>query len=64
MAIQPTCSACDEELDEPGAILIGPPEGEIARKSHLCTTCNDEVETLIHDKYIATVFARKGIKVM
>ena len=63
MAIQPKCSACGEELDEPGAILIGPPEGEIARKSHLCTVCYDEVETWINDKFIAALFAAKGIEV-
>jgi hypothetical protein len=38
--IRPRCDWCRSELDEPGAILFGPPDAdEKVRKRHLCVEC-------------------------
>ena len=35
-----SCSACDEPLTEPGALLFSPPdESDSCKKLHLCATC-------------------------
>lgn len=40
MAIRVNCSECGQELDEPGALLIGPPnEDNVSRKEHICQKC-------------------------
>ena len=37
MSISVFCIACGEELESPGAILLGPPdEDDLVIKSHLC----------------------------
>ena len=44
MAISPICSRCLLELEEPGAILLSPPnEKEQVQKFHLCLACYGEV---------------------
>ena len=44
MAIKPICDKCQKELDEPGAILLSPPneKGQV-QKFHLCLRCYGEV---------------------
>jgi hypothetical protein len=42
--IDPKCFMCNEELNEPGAILWGPPllipgEKDCHRKYHFCVSC-------------------------
>lgn len=42
--IDPKCKRCKEELDEPGAILLSPPdEDDQCDKIHLCKKCYKEV---------------------
>jgi hypothetical protein len=40
MPIKPVCDKCGRELDEFGAILMGPPDkkGRV-KKFHICTRC-------------------------
>ncbi len=33
------CDSCGNELEEPGAILLGPPAAGIVHKYHLCVDC-------------------------
>lgn len=50
MAISPTCTLCGEELDEPGAILLGPPNKfDNVKKRHICTRCFDSVMNIFND---------------
>ncbi len=37
------CSACGDELDEPGALLFGPLNGDEVLKLHLCVPCSEAV---------------------
>ena len=38
--IRPKCDWCGDELEEPGAILLGPPDAQDnVRKRHLCVDC-------------------------
>lgn len=40
MSLHVECARCDEELNEPGAILFGPPDSDgLLYKRHLCSTC-------------------------
>jgi hypothetical protein len=40
MSIAPVCRMCKNELNTPGAILLGPPDADDqCRKDHLCATC-------------------------
>ena len=45
--IKVECDRCGDELDEPGALLFGPPVGcfgqEEVAKLHLCILCADVV---------------------
>jgi len=44
MAIKPICDKCKKELNEFGAILLGPPnEKNEVKKIHLCKTCYKEM---------------------
>lgn len=43
------CDFCDEEINEPGALLFSPPnEFGMARKLHLCATCWRKLLELFH----------------
>jgi len=39
MAIRPTCEKCGKELEDFGAILLSPPEGNNVKKFHICKDC-------------------------
>jgi hypothetical protein len=39
MSIRPECNKCLQELEEPGAIILSPPDGALVQKFHLCATC-------------------------
>ena len=42
--IDPHCDRCGRELDEPGAILLGPPDAEQkVLKHHLCQECYEVI---------------------
>lgn len=43
------CRRCGAELDEPGGILLGPPDDAIGdvRKTHVCEPCYAEVFAFI-----------------
>ena len=44
MALQPTCEKCGQELNEFGAILLGPPnENSEVLKLHLCQLCYTDI---------------------
>lgn len=48
MAITPKCAQCGEELQDFGAILLGPPDDTGAvQKFHLCKSCYNEVAASI-----------------
>ena len=49
--ISPTCIKCCEELNEPGALLIGPPvESGMVAKYHLCSKCFTDFGKLFLEK--------------
>ncbi len=55
MAIQVFCENCKKELDEPGAILLGPPRKndngvDETEKYHLCVICYEVVKKEIQGK--------------
>lgn len=40
----PWCNACFDQLDEPGALIFGPPDEDgLAKKWHICAFCYDTV---------------------
>lgn len=41
--INPVCNRCGKELNEFGAILLSPPEGDSVKKMHLCLACYSSV---------------------
>ncbi|MBD3270842.1 hypothetical protein GF376_04935 [Candidatus Peregrinibacteria bacterium] len=44
MSISPNCDKCQKELNDFGAILLGPPDDEnMVIKQHLCVACYDEI---------------------
>ena len=50
MSIQVFCENCHKELDEPGAILISPPNKasvEVVFKIHLCKECFKVIDEII-----------------
>ena len=48
MAIRPKCDVCKIEMDEFGAILLGPPDAVgMVKKYHICIYCYD----LIRDRF-------------
>lgn len=51
MAISPECLICEEELTEPGAIVLSPPlaDGVTVAKGHICVTCWDRLEAHIEE---------------
>lgn len=51
MAIKPKCDSCGVELEEYGAILLGPPdENDMAKKYHLCVGCYEKTLESISKK--------------
>ena len=51
MAIKPICAICGKELEEFGAILLGPPdENNKVEKFHLCKECYEEIKNMIRSK--------------
>lgn len=48
MVIKPICDVCEKELEEFGAILLGPPdESDKVEKFHLCRECYKEIRSII-----------------
>lgn len=51
MSISPVCDNCGHELDEPGGILVSPPQVELpgngVYKDHLCVKCYGLVKDLM-----------------
>ncbi len=48
MTIKPICDMCRKELEEFGAILLGPPdENNKVEKFHLCRECYEEIKKMI-----------------
>ena len=45
--IKPICSMCEKELEDFGAILLGPPSGDICFKFHICKKCWEKIFKLI-----------------
>ena len=45
MAINPICDKCKKELDDFGAILFGPPEGQDVKKFHICKECYEKINS-------------------
>ena len=40
MSISPICDVCEHDIDEPSALMFGPPNGEgLSQKYHLCVQC-------------------------
>lgn len=39
--IQVFCRRCEVELNEPGAVVLSAPRGEVCFESHLCRSCGD-----------------------
>ena len=33
------CEVCGQELKEPGALVFGPPVGNVVAKAHVCCRC-------------------------
>lgn len=52
MAIEVICAKCEEELDEPGGLIFGPPDAidGKAAKLHLCVDCYSLVQFSIMSK--------------
>lgn len=48
--IQVYCRMCGDELEEPAALVFGPPVGEVCQKFHICEMCWLSVEMLITGK--------------
>ena len=42
--IKPKCDICKEELEEYGALLFSPPEGEKVIKNHICKRCYNKIK--------------------
>ncbi|MEI6731532.1 MAG: hypothetical protein WCK90_02510 [archaeon] len=47
MAISPMCDVCKKELNEPGALLFSPPDGNSVKKFHLCKECYSRIVKII-----------------
>lgn len=43
MSIAPRCDSCGKELIEFGAILLGPPDGNLVEKFHPCQDCYKKI---------------------
>lgn len=51
MTIKPICAICDKELEEFGAILLGPPdESGKVEKFHLCRECYNLIRNMIRNR--------------
>lgn len=50
MAIRPCCDSCREELEDYGAILLGPPDQArgVCLKRHLCDRCYQVLDALLN----------------
>jgi len=47
MTIKPICAICKKELEEFGAILLGPPdESNKVEKFHFCGECYKEIKSM------------------
>ncbi len=56
MAIKPICDICKKELEEFGAILLGPPDKwNKVEKFHLCIECYKPIRNKIDNKYCILV---------
>lgn len=44
MAINPICEGCKKELNDFGAILFSPPNGNDVKKYHLCNECYKKIK--------------------
>jgi len=51
MAINPICDICKKELEEFGAILLGPPDKcNKVEKFHICIECYQPIRNKIDNK--------------
>jgi len=50
MSIRPECNKCLQELEEPGAIILSPPDGALVQKFHLCATCYGELVEWLEER--------------
>lgn len=42
--IKPICDKCKKELEDFGALLFSPPDGNNVKKYHICKNCFEEME--------------------
>ena len=42
--IKPICDKCKKELEDFGALVFSPPEGQDVKKYHICKDCFKEIE--------------------
>lgn len=57
--IAPVCGMCDNELTEPGGLLIGAPEKmsesyNLVLKEHLCVGCLDLIWSVVTGRNVVT----------
>ena len=45
MSIKPVCDKCGKELDDFGALLFSPPNGNDVKKFHICKECYSKLIT-------------------
>lgn len=51
MAIKPVCLSCKRELEEPGAILLSPPDSKgMIEKLHICVDCYRKLQIYWRNK--------------
>ncbi len=54
MSLLVECAKCHQELNDPGALLFGPPDrGDATKKYHLCTQCYVDIVNVIAGKYMS-----------
>ena len=52
--IKVTCHICNQELQEPGAILLTPPtKKNKVEKLHICVGCHDDMQFFINNQRAA-----------
>lgn len=57
-----TCFVCEEELDEPGALVFGPPSPTgLVRKRHLCRNCSADLDKMLKRIRALARHARKAL---
>lgn len=67
--ISPVCAMCDNELTEPGGILIGPPTTPSSAittvvKMHLCTGCTRALQSVIAGQSVIVASAPPGFPIV